>query len=236
MKEEPIHTEIYKGYKIDIFPDRDPQNPRDDDNVGTMICFHNKYQLGDYNHGFKTPRDFMESLYTGNKDVGEIENDDLQKIIGCDNIFLPLYLYDHSGITMSTGRFSCPWDSGQVGWIYCSKKRAKEEWLNSHGIAGYEEQARKYMTQEVQTYDNYLTGNVYGYVVSKNVSLPGSSEEELEAEWEEVDACWGFNADYLSEDWKYLLDEARGQADYEERKSLPLLDKAGILKGHNHGV
>ena len=33
---------------------------------------------------------------------------------------LPLYLYDHSGITMSISPFSCPWDSGQVGWIYCT--------------------------------------------------------------------------------------------------------------------
>ena len=35
-------------------------------------------------------------------------------------VILPLYLYDHSGITMNTCGFSCPWDSGQVGWIYAS--------------------------------------------------------------------------------------------------------------------
>ena len=27
-------------------------------------------------------------------------------------VILPLYLYDHSGITMNTTGFSCPWDSG----------------------------------------------------------------------------------------------------------------------------
>ena len=36
-------------------------------------------------------------------------------------VILPLYLYDHSGITMNTCGFSCPWDSGQVGWIYADK-------------------------------------------------------------------------------------------------------------------
>ena len=35
-------------------------------------------------------------------------------------VFLPLYLFDHSGITMNTSGFSCPWDSGQVGWIFCT--------------------------------------------------------------------------------------------------------------------
>ena len=29
---------------------------------------------------------------------------------------------------MSTGPFSCPWDSGQVGFIYVEKKKVKEEW------------------------------------------------------------------------------------------------------------
>ena len=37
------------------------------------------------------------------------------------------FIYDHSGITMNTTGFSCPWDSGQVGWIYCSKKRFLSE-------------------------------------------------------------------------------------------------------------
>lgn len=44
---------------------------------------------------------------------------------------LPLYLYDHSGISMSTGSFvgraqHAEWDSGQVGYIYMDKKTAME--------------------------------------------------------------------------------------------------------------
>lgn len=45
---------------------------------------------------------------------------------------LPLYLYDHSGITMSTTTFSCPWDSGRVGMIFCSHEEAVKEW----GVGG----------------------------------------------------------------------------------------------------
>lgn len=37
-------------------------------------------------------------------------------------IFMPLFLYDHSGITMNTCGYSCRWDSGQVGYIYTDRK------------------------------------------------------------------------------------------------------------------
>jgi len=45
---------------------------------------------------------------------------------------LPLYLYDHSGITMSTGSFvgrapNADWDSGQVGFIYMDKETAMKD-------------------------------------------------------------------------------------------------------------
>ena len=43
-------------------------------------------------------------------------------------MILPLYLYDHSGITMNTTGFSCPWDSGQVGWIYADRRRIEAEY------------------------------------------------------------------------------------------------------------
>ena len=39
---------------------------------------------------------------------------------------LPLYLYDHSGITMNTTGFNDRWDSGQVGFIYTTKDRVTE--------------------------------------------------------------------------------------------------------------
>lgn len=45
---------------------------------------------------------------------------------------LPLFLYDHSGVSMSTGSFvgrvpHAEWDSGQVGYIYMSKETALKE-------------------------------------------------------------------------------------------------------------
>ena len=37
-----------KKYELKIEQDTDPMNPRTDwDNLGTMVCFHNRYDLGD---------------------------------------------------------------------------------------------------------------------------------------------------------------------------------------------
>lgn len=97
--------------------------------------------------------------------------------IGKGIILLPLYLYDHSGITMSTSSFSCPWDSGQVGYIYMTMERARKEW------SGTDEEIRTKalacLEAEVKVYDDYLTGEVYGYVIEDD-------------EGEEVESCWGF--------------------------------------------
>ena len=42
-------------------------------------------------------------------------------------VLLPLYLYEHGGMTMNTRGYSCSWDSGQVGFIYASKETFRNE-------------------------------------------------------------------------------------------------------------
>lgn len=112
----------------------------------------------------------------------------------------PLYLYDHGGITISAGAFSCPWDSGQVGWQYITDDVLEAEWN------GDRELATKYMDATLETYDDYLTGNVHGYIVEKGTLVrttrhyPDDREvEETEIEWEHEDSCWGFIGDWWKE-------------------------------------
>lgn len=80
---EPLETIDYKGYTIKIYSCEDPPNPRVEwDNLGTMVAFHNRYTLGDYEK--KLSRAFtVESLQRF------VEREDV--------IALPLYLYDHGG-------------------------------------------------------------------------------------------------------------------------------------------
>lgn len=152
---------------------------------------------------------------------------------------LPLYLYDHSGITMNTSGFSCGWDSGTVGYIYLTK----EKWDKEHDRDFVQEEAAKYLVGEVETYDQYLTGSVYGKIlhrvddedfeISRNISLLeanplydlyiGDYEFSINeyGDTEELDASWGYYGhDYVVQCCKeefpeYCLSEALG--DYCER-------------------
>lgn len=34
-------------FKLEIFQDLEPVNPREFETLGTMVCFHKRYELGD---------------------------------------------------------------------------------------------------------------------------------------------------------------------------------------------
>lgn len=134
--------------------------------------------------------------------VEELDKERLQKIHDLADqkiVMLPLYLYDHSGITMNTGGYHCPWDSGQVGWIYVEIDKALKEWGGLGGLSNAEQIAKieEYLKGEVKTYDDYLTGQVYGYVV----------EDE---DGNHIDSCWGFFGYPYDE---YMLSEAKALAE-----------------------
>lgn len=165
---ETVETKIIDKYKIQIFPDDDPFNPREDDNLGTMVCFHGSYILGD-------KHEYRQEDYCGWDELGDAisKNEDV-------GVILPLYLYDHSGITMSTSPFSCPWDSGQVGFIFISKEKMRYEYSVKNVTKKLRDRVEVYLKAEVQTYDQYLMGDVYGYCITNTET------------GEEIDNSWGF--------------------------------------------
>lgn len=166
---DAVTKEKMGNYEYEIIPDDSPESPREWDNLGTMICFHRRYNLGD-KHNFDSPDDFRK--FAKNK----------RKI----GVVLPLYLYDHSGITMNTTGFSCPWDSGQVGWIYITREKIRSEYGCKRISQKLLDRVRQYLINEVETYDQYLTGDVYGYRITE------INPDDPDEEGEEVDSCWGF--------------------------------------------
>lgn len=97
-----------------------------------------------------------------------------------------LYLHDHSGITISASPFGCRWDSGQVGFQYVTKDSLATEWN------GDEAKALSYMDAVLETYDEYIQGNVYGYVIETGRQTFYEDGTEADVDWEETDSCWGF--------------------------------------------
>ena len=194
----------FGDYTIKVEHDDMPLNPRTDwDPLGTMVCWHGRYNLGD-DHSYPDPDNFLSGLYE-DEQTEYLEQDQLDKcyeVAHHKNIILPLYLYDHSGITMSTTGFACPWDSGRVGYIYISHEQARKEYLWERITKKRIAMVEKYLTGEVESYDYYLTGQVYGFTIEKG-------EEE-----EHVDSCWGFMG-YYTDDDGYMLSVIKDAIKYD---------------------
>ena len=177
-----VHSFEYRGYTVNIMQDEFNESPREDDNLGTMVCFHSQYDLGDkHNIDLEETKELMEQ-------------DDI--------ISLPLYRLDHSGITMNTTGFSCPWDSGQVGFIYISKDDIRKEYKVKKISKKLLDKILTYLAGEVETYDQFLRGEVYGYNIE-------------DSQGDSIDSVWGFYGDYEG----YLTDEVKSRINWEVDQS-----------------
>lgn len=135
----------YKGFRIEVDYDPDAESPRADDNVWTFVCWHSRYKLSDEGKNiWATPGDFQKWW----------------KPRSATGLLHPLYLYDHSGITISTSAFGDRWDSGQVGWAYLTGKELRKHFRGSPDMR---EAARKALEDEVGDYAIYLEGRIYVY-------------------------------------------------------------------------
>lgn len=157
--------------------------------------------------------------------------EDKWKLLESEGFYcLPIFIYEHGGITMNIGGFSCPWDSGQAGWIYTTKDeilkaeiRVKSEKGNYIKVTNqnWKFAAQSVLKDEVKTYDMYLQGDVYGYVIDEiemdnltSVTCGKSILDEDNFDWNEhTDSCWG----YYSEKWgDDLLTEIAMEAGFEK--------------------
>ena len=120
-------------------------NPREDqDNLGIMYCLHKKYNLGD---------DFNidnSECYNWKDEKDQIKKEHSPVVIE------PLFLYDHGGLTMSNKSFSCRFDSGQVGFIFTTKRKVKDFLGIKRITKDSLKKIKKRLNEEIKIYDNYL--------------------------------------------------------------------------------
>lgn len=213
---ETFHVEKYRGCTIELHHDSDPESPREWCNFGTMACWHKRYNLGDEQPSISGGEYLMQladAAVNFKCSVHDVQDKHISAALKKYYLILPLYLYDHSGITISTGPFYCPWDSGQVGVIHVSLKKAMEEFSSSNPTSWdspvkfrdetitLEKAARQIMEQEVETYDDYLTGNVCGYVAKGY-------------DGDDIGSCWGFYPDHTPHrQWDHAISQARKEVD-----------------------
>jgi hypothetical protein len=181
-----------------IEQDNDPMSPDDWDNLGSIAYVSTRNTLGTE----RVSRGRLDEIAAGIRDGS---------LIG-----MPVYAYIHSGATVSTKPFSCPWDSGQSGFVYVTKEKAIKEFGNKILTARIKANVLKCLVNEVEAYDQYLTGDVYGVVV----------EHRVGGAWVEAESCWGmYGLEYAREEahvmgaHTVLMDgkEAAQRAEWEAR-------------------
>jgi len=131
MREQAVDTIEYRGFDINIYQDKDAEDPRDWDNIGRMYCKHRDYNLGD---PLRQDRDNRPVYPRDAEEIAEAmlaeatnENKAAQIKQAWENgrgnskrvhsfissafricaaklpVILPLYLLDHSGLWMKAG-------------------------------------------------------------------------------------------------------------------------------------
>lgn len=179
------------GLTLTIETDECLESPREWDNFGTMACKHPRYRLGDKNHGLSDePENWAQEL----DEMGAV--------------YLPLWLYDHGGITMRTAPFG-RWDNTIVGYIFATPDKMKAEGVTP-------ERALEILRKEVETYDQYLTGDVYAFLIT------------VEDTGECLDSCNGFYGE------QHAMEEGMAQlhAILEERRKEKQAKIKTMIKNH----
>lgn len=185
-----METIKHGDHTIEIERDEFPYSPREDDNLGRMVCFHRRYNLGD-KHDYRE-----DDFHSWDELAAQIERDTGGAII------LPIRMYDHSGIGVTadplkfgTYPWDCPWDSMWVGLIYMSYSDIRSEYGVKRTTRELIAKVKKVLIAEVEIYNQYLTGEVFAYAVKDGTG-------------DVIDSCCGFY------DLEYCKEQAIRSADY----------------------
>lgn len=202
-----VETEKVGSYMIRIVIDEDPMDPRDGDGFANLVMYHSRYNL---------PNDvdfpFRGDDYGSWEEIGQALRDDYGAAL-----ILPVFMFDHSGVSYRTEPYGDRWDSGQVGFIFATDAQIRE-WQGLAPDAPITPEIEKLITDglraEVDEYSAWAGGEVYGYIIetaettfkleADGTELAGSARIVAVPPGEHVDSCWGFIGDV-----EYCLTEAR---------------------------
>lgn len=122
-------------------------------------------------------------------------------------VILPISMYEHSEISLwlgsKWGHPDAQWDCSSIGFAYVEKATAEKEMpqrkLTDEQRNDWKKWAYAMMEGEMETYNKYVSGEVYGYMIE--------DEEGEEASNFHLCGCWGYyDKDCLLEDAKSDID------------------------------
>lgn len=197
----------YRGLTIKIIQDEDAQSPKDWENDDAFLVYDHR----DFNVEVKgfDPTEIFEYLKESKKKMFPVLtyakrplglNADSKIETRYDYYWVfPVYAYIHSGVSLSLGRTSYPfndrWDVSFKGFALVKRQK---------GWTWTEEKAHKVAGGIVEEWNDYLSGNVYGF-------------EVLDKDENSIDSCWGF---YGDPEKSGAIDDAKAYADAHIREGI----------------
>ena len=138
-------------FGVDTFSGCD--SPRDWDNLGKILTNgNNKYAPNEAPSAYSELADFEFSNL----------HDDTEKLIKLGFYSVPLSVYDHSGVSISIGE-AHGWDCGVIGF-YVAKI---DDLVRDYG-QDWHEKVDSIFEGEIETYDNYINGEVFEYALFRD--------------------------------------------------------------------
>ena len=188
---DAIETIEYKGHIIEIFQDENPESSREWDNLSVLHCWHKRMDIGDEN--------YYLSLEEDERRLKQV----LSEAKRNKDIIYNLYIYQHTRVSLSLSNANYPYndrfDAGQVGHVVVDRKKALEEFSQKRMSKKLRDKIDKIVEGEIQTYNQFLGGECYGYQIT-------------DKEDEDAGSCWGFYGT------KCVIDEAKSVIDYVKKK------------------
>lgn len=179
------HTE-YRGFDIMVTHDEYPENPRSDSPLGTIAVFRS----GGKNYGIH--------------DTDTLAVDIIDDLEADKAVILPVYLYDHSVVRVSTSTFMnraphAEWDSGLIGVIYMTREDIRREFMCKLVTKKVREQVKRSLVACIEELDCYLRGDAWVF-------------EVFNGEGESLEMFSGFGHDELMDDAVMFIDTRLAEA------------------------
>jgi len=225
----------YKGYKIKIRQCEYYESPNDWENPDMFLV----YQHRDFTvkkDGFNPETiyhwAYAKNMVDSNDDPNGNYQEEMDSYPELNYYWIfPVEAYIHSGISLSlfTGRKTCQWDSSVTGYILIRRDILKDSSVNEEDLTL--EEATKYGEGLIKTWNQYLSGEIYGFIVEKPETIYSISKEGYNScmtaddynndiipcdnfmklcnttiNFDTVDSCWGY---YGSPEKSGCIDEAK---------------------------
>lgn len=183
MIQKPLEIIEYKSHKIEIWQDEMAESPDTWENADVFLVYQHRH--------FTVER---KGFYP--RDIFDHTNESGRNFFNGYHVF-QVNAYIHGEVTLSLGKqypFDCKWDVSTTGFALVKRQK---------GWSWTREKARKIAEELLKEWNQYFSGDVYGYDT-------------------EFGGCWGF---YGEKGKKQMIEEAKAEIDYVIDKKKAEIDK-----------